>query len=70
MTAPLGHHQNFYALLVTDPDAALRDATARRELHRALVHETRDPKAWFDCASCGVLDRQVERAHAAVLSRP
>lgn len=65
MTTPLGHPDNFYSLLKTDPDAALRDVTARRELHRATVHETSDPEAFFDCASCGVLDRQLRRAEEA-----
>ena len=65
MTAPIGTPENFYSLLRTDPDAALRDVTARRELHRATVHKTTNPEDWFDCSSCGVLDRQLLRAEEA-----
>lgn len=55
----------FYELLIADPEAALREVTARLELHRATHHNTTDPDEFFDCASCGVLDRQLKRARSA-----
>jgi hypothetical protein len=55
----------FYDLLTSDPEAALRDVIARRELHRACTHQTRDPDAFFDCGACGVLDNQLARAERA-----
>ncbi len=55
----------WYDLLRTDPDAALRDVIARRELHRTITHNALDAYSWFDCSSCAVLDKQLGRAREA-----
>lgn len=57
--------QEFYAQLDTDPEAALRDVIARRELHRATEHGETNPHEFIDCAACGVLDAQLGRAQHA-----
>lgn len=50
-------------LLKKDPDAALRDVTARRELHWAQCHPGLSPDSDFvDCALCGALDTQERNA--------
>lgn len=53
---------NFYDLLERDPQHALRDVTARREVHRLVDHGSVDLEEFFDCALCGVLNRQLGRA--------
>lgn len=63
------HEIDFYRLLEVDPEYALRDATARLELHRARRHPDDNPLLGSglaaDCADCAVLTRQVERAQKA-----
>lgn len=54
--------KTFYELLNIDPEAALKDITARRELHRAIRHSANKDSDFFDCATCGVLDSQLNRA--------
>lgn len=58
--------ENFYTLLQRDPVRALEVAHGRVEAHRINDHGTDDREAFFDCATCGVLEKQETRAARAV----
>lgn len=53
-------HENFEDLIQTDPEAALREVTARRELHWAQCHPGLNPVAPRrpKCVACEVIDHQ------------
>lgn len=62
---------HFYALLTADPEAALREVTARRELHWARFHPRSHPdQDSIACQVCLVLDGQRRRARQAAGDQP